>query len=77
MAVVAVSLFDRQQGGDDMHDAEVKIRLTDKDVGLLRALARRMGIPTAVLARSIVRQALHRPVVQPESGTPESRDGRP
>ncbi|MEA3413163.1 MAG: hypothetical protein U9R74_16710 [Pseudomonadota bacterium] len=60
-----------------MHDIEVKLRLSDNDAGLLRALARRMGLPAAALARTIVLQALHRPVVQPESGTPESQDGRP
>lgn len=60
-----------------MHDIEIKLRLSDTDAGLLRALARRMGLPTAVLARAIVRQALHRPVVQPESCTPELRNGRP
>jgi len=60
-----------------MHDHEVKVRLTDTDAGLLRAMARRMGIPTAALGRAILRQALHRPVAGNESGTVQIENGRP
>lgn len=42
----------------DVHDREIKIRLTDTDANLLIATARKLGIPPAVLARSIVKQAI-------------------
>lgn len=42
----------------DVHDREIKIRLTDADANLLIATARKLGIPPAVLARSIVKQAI-------------------
>lgn len=42
----------------DLHEAEIKIRLTEDDAELVRLLARRLGIPPAVYLRSIVKQSL-------------------
>lgn len=42
----------------DVHDAEIKVRLTEDDAELVKLLARRLGIPPAVYLRSIVKQAL-------------------
>lgn len=43
---------------DHLHIEEFKIRLTPADGDLLRALARKKGIPPAVLARAMVIEAL-------------------
>lgn len=43
----------------DVHDAEIKVRLTEDDAELVRRLARRLGIPPAVYLRSIVKQVLN------------------
>ena len=50
----------------DVHDREIKIRLTDTDADLLMATARKLGIPPAVLARSIVKQAMEAKVSTPQ-----------
>jgi predicted DNA binding CopG/RHH family protein len=42
----------------DLHEAEIKVRLTEDDAELVKLLARRLGIPPAVYLRSIVKQAL-------------------
>lgn len=42
----------------DTHDREVKVRLTETDADLLMAVARKLGIPPAVLARSLIKQNL-------------------
>lgn len=42
----------------DVHDAEIKVRLTEDDAELVKLLARKLGIPPAVYLRSLVKQAL-------------------
>jgi hypothetical protein len=43
-----------------LHDIEVKIRLTENDASVLTAIARREGIPVATLARQLVKRQLRR-----------------
>lgn len=42
----------------DLHVEEFKVRLTEQDAELLRALARRAGMPAAVLMRTWARSQL-------------------
>lgn len=48
----------------DTHDREVKVRLTETDEQLLKAVARKLGIPPAVLARSLIKQNLSADIKQ-------------
>jgi predicted DNA binding CopG/RHH family protein len=41
-----------------MHDIEVKVRLTEADADLLKAIANREGLPRAVLARMLIKKEL-------------------
>lgn len=43
---------------ENLHIEEFKIRLTPADAELFRALARKKGIPPAVLARAMVIEAM-------------------
>jgi len=40
----------------DLHDDEFKVRFTEVDGQYLRSLARKLGMPPAVLIRSIVKK---------------------
>lgn len=42
----------------ERHEIEIKVRLTEADARVLLAIARREGIPPAVLARSMIKHRL-------------------
>lgn len=42
----------------DMHDHELKVRLTKADMDVVRAIAAKQGMPAAVLARVYLKRAL-------------------
>lgn len=42
----------------ERHEIEIKVRLTERDAALLVSIARREDMPTAVLARTIIRRQL-------------------
>lgn len=42
----------------DLHDREIKVRLTDRDKAFLQQLAARNGVPVAVLARMLILRGL-------------------
>jgi len=48
----------------DTHDCEVKVRLTETDDQLLKAVARKLGMPPAVLARTLIKQNLSMDIKQ-------------
>ena len=59
-----------------IHDIEFKIRLTEADADLLVAIARREGIPPAVLGRMFVKRQMR--LMLREEPTPAGEaDGRP
>ena len=46
----------------DLHDREIKVRLTDRDAAFLQQLAERNGVPLAVLARMLILRSLQQGV---------------
>ena len=44
----------------ELHDREIKIRLTDRDADLLQAIANREHVPVAVLARMLLMRQLNK-----------------
>ncbi len=46
----------------DLHDREIKVRLTDRDAAFLQQLAVRNGVPVAVLARMLIIRGLNQSV---------------
>lgn len=49
------------------HDHEVKVRLEERDYAALAAESKTKGIPIAVIARSWIKESLHRTVAPPAS----------
>ncbi len=48
----------------DLHQIEIKVRLTSADADLLAAIARREGVAKASLARMMIKRQLRR-IAQP------------
>ena len=44
----------------ELHDVEIKVRLTNADADLLAAIARREGVAKAALARMLIKRQLRR-----------------
>lgn len=47
-------------GSKDLHEIEVKVRLTEKQARLLEALADYHDIPRAVIARKLIHEGISR-----------------
>lgn len=47
-------------GSKDLHEVEVKVRLTEKQARLLEALADYHDIPRAVIARKLIHEGIAR-----------------
>lgn len=51
-------------GSKDLHDIEIKVRLTEQQAKKLYALAQFLDVPPAVVARHLIKQGITRPVFQ-------------
>jgi hypothetical protein len=65
--LIAMNKTDWQDPEQDLHVCELKVRLLPADRALLVALARKLDLPPAVLARKFVRDGLTGPRLVPVS----------